>query len=220
MGGSRKILPWLGAAVLAACGGRHPVNGPTPAEAQKPPEHVLNTMILAGQKIPVLPITMVVAAPELANDSAYGQLRSHRTSLLWADTIIGEGLQTHASEVNWILPPELRKVARRSPGIVPDPDQMGQSVMRSPKLDRAPGQLAAGLRGLIAVAGGRNVLIPAALGLARADSTRVRADLSLVLLDGRGNQVLWRAVADGEGTTPAEALAAAVASALPTGVSP
>ncbi|HET8650799.1 MAG TPA: hypothetical protein VFL95_12215, partial [Gemmatimonadales bacterium] len=114
----------------------------------------------------------------------------------------------------------LRKVARRSPGIVPDPDQMGQSVMRSRKLDRAPGQLAAGLRGLIAVAGGRNVLIPAALGLARADSTRVRADLSLVLLDGRGNQVLWRAVADGEGTTPAEALAAAVASALPTGVSP
>lgn len=218
--GGRSILLWCAAAMLAACGGRQPASGPAPAEAQKPPEHVLNTIILAGQKIPVLPITMVVAAPELAADTAYAQLRSHRAALLWADSLISEGLQSHASEVNWILPPELRKVARRSPGIVPDPDQMGQSVMRSPKLERAPGQLAAGLRGLIAVAGGRNVLIPAALGLAQPDSGRVHADLSLVLLDGRANQVLWRAVANGEGATPAEALSAAVASALPAGVSP
>ena len=39
-----------------------------------------------------------------------------RTALLWADSLIGEAFTGLAPEVRWVLPAELRKVARRSPG--------------------------------------------------------------------------------------------------------
>ena len=35
---------------------------------------------------------------------------------LWADSLIGEAFAGRAPEVHWVLPPELRKVARRAPG--------------------------------------------------------------------------------------------------------
>jgi hypothetical protein len=117
--------------------------------------------------------------------------------------------------VRWVLPAELRKVARRSPGIVGDPDQMGQAALRSPKLREIPDPLRSSLRNLMAVVGGRVVMVPASIGFGRQADGLIRADLSLAAADTRSGKVLWRSLAVGSGANPREALAAALAAVLP-----
>lgn len=176
---------------------------------------MLATAGLSGQQVAVLPLTLAVADPSLQSDSVYNHYRGRRSALLRADSLIGEGLQSRAPEVSWVLPRELRKMARRSAGFVSDPDEMGQAVLRSPKLKVVPDPLRSSLRSLMAVVGGRLALVPAALGFGPETDGWIRADLSLVLADARTGKVLWRSVALGRGKTPDEALNAAVASFLP-----
>jgi hypothetical protein len=163
----------------------------------------------------VLPITLVAADPRLQSDSLYGQYKDRRAALHRADSLIADALLSRGPEVHWILPPELRKMARRSAGFVPDPDQMGQAVLRSPKLTVIPDPLRSSLRSLLAVADSRLTLVPAALGFGPEPNGQVRADLSLVLGDARTGKVLWRSLAGGRGATPDEALNSALAAALP-----
>ena len=233
---------WRAAAVVLvlACARGPGGEAPAPAAAQDPvPTRQLGLTAFAGQAIPVLPLTLVAPDPALADDSVYADWRDRTTALRTADTIIGEALMERGPEVQWILPPELRKIARRSPGMVGDPDQLGQAVMRNPKLERLPDNFRQNIRGLVAVAGNRYVLIPAALGFTRAPAAPsassapaapstssaaavpavpavpVRADLSLVLADVRNGVVLWRSAASGTGDTPRAALRAAMAAVLP-----
>jgi hypothetical protein len=179
------------------------------------PTQPLGLTALAGQAIPVLPLTLVAPDPALADDTVYTGWRERVTALRTADTLIGEELTARGPEVQWILPPELRKIARRSPGMVGDPDQLGQAMMRNPRLQRLPDNFRQNIRGLVAVAGNRYVLIPAALGFSRAQDGAVQADLSLVLADVRNGMVLWRSAATGRGDTPRAALRAAMAAVLP-----
>ena len=180
----------------------------------------LATTALAGQRVAILPLTLVATDPALQSDSAlaaaYGD---RRAALLRADSLIGEAFQARGPEVSWVLPRELRKLARRSPGIVTDPDQMGQALLRSERIKEVPDPLRAELRNLMALAGGRMALVPAALGFGREGDRGVRADLSLVLADSRSGKVLWRTLASGSGATPDEALRAALAAVLPAGTS-
>jgi hypothetical protein len=67
----------------------------------------------------------------------------------------------------------------------------------------------------MAVAGGRVVMVPAALGFTREADGRVRAELSLVAADTRSGKVVWRSIALGSGPTPAAALTAALDAVLP-----
>jgi hypothetical protein len=176
---------------------------PVPAEA------------LVGQNVAVMPITLVAADPALQSDTIYAPYRDRQTTLLWADSLIGEAFTGRAPEVRWVLPPELRKVARRSPGIVGDPDQMGQAMLRSPKLKDIPDPLRSSLRNLMAVVGGRAVMVPASLGFGRQADGRIRADLMLVVADTRSGKVLWRSPAVGSGGDPQTALDAALTAVLP-----
>ena len=202
--------------LLLACARGPGGEPPAPAEAQEPvPTQPLGLTPLAGQAIPVLPLTLVAADPTLAEDTVYTSWLDRVTALRRADTIIGDALRVRGPEVQWILPPELRKIARRSPGMVGDPDQLGQAMMRNPRLQRLPDTFRQNIRGLVAVAGNRYVLIPAALGFARAPGGGVQADLSLVLADVRNGVVLWRTAATGQGATPDAALEAAMAAVLP-----
>lgn len=173
------------------------------------------TEALVGQNVAVMPITLVAADPALQSDTIYAPYRDRRTTLSWADSLIGEAFVGRAPEVRWVLPPELRKVARRSPGIVNDPDQMGQAMLRSPKLKDIPDPLRSSLRNLMAVVGGRAVMVPAALGFGRQADGRIRADLTLVVADTRSGKVLWRSQAGGSGTDPQVALDAALTAVLP-----
>ena len=139
------------------------------------------TEALVGQNVALMPITLIAPDPALQSDTVYAPYRDRRTALLWADSLIGDAFTGRAPEVRWVLPAELRKVARRSPGIVGDPDQMGQAALRSPKLREVPDPLRSSLRNLMAVVGGRAVMVPASLGFGRQADGRIRADLSLVV---------------------------------------
>jgi len=157
----------------------------------------------------------VVADPLLQADTAYTVYRDRRAALARADSLVSEGIASRSPEVNWVPPRELRKMARRSAGYLVDPDQMGQAVLRGPKIIVIPDPLRSSLRSLMAVAGGRLALVPAAIGFGPEPDGQIRADLSLVLADSRTGKVVWRSHAHGRGKSPDAALNAALAAVLP-----
>lgn len=190
---------------------------PAPAAAAEPLPAVVtfSTQAFAGKMVGVLPLTLIGADSTLHSSSAYTLYRDRRLALSHADSLIGEALVGRGPEVRWVLPPELRKMARRAAGFVPDPDQMGQAVLRAPKLTVIPDPLRSSMRSLLAIADGRFAFVPAALGFSTESDGRIRADLSLVLADTRTGKVVWRSLALGRGKSPDEALNAALASVLP-----
>ena len=187
----------------------------TPLAAQKVPALPVPTVGLAGQDVALVPLTLVATDPAYQADTLFDAYRDRRATLTWADSVIGDAFVGRAPEVKWILPPALRKIARRSPGIVGDPDQMGQAMLRSTKLKDVPDPLRSSLRNLMAVVGGRVAMVPAALGFTPDTSGRVRAELSLVAADTRSGKIVWRSLALGVGPTPAAALTAALDGILP-----
>jgi hypothetical protein len=217
-----KPIPALIAALLSfscAAGAQQPIPSTPPAPAPGAPAEaqVLPVPIeaLVGQSVALMPVTLIAPDPALAADSVYAPYRDRRAAVLWADSLIGDAFTGRAPEVRWVLPAELRKVARRSPGIVGDVDQMGQASLRSPKIREVPDPLRSSLRNLMAVVGGRLVMVPASIGFGRQADGRIRADLTMVLADTRTGRVLWRSIAGGSGTTPREALDVALAAVLP-----
>lgn len=206
-------LPFL-LVVAIACGGRGAPGGAEPAEAQEPearPVAPLSVMPFTGQKVPVLPMTYLIVPAELAGDSA---VSPRARGLAWADSAFGEFLQTRMPEVTWVLPAELRRVARRAPGMVGDPDKLGQASLRNPRLGTVPDPLRSSLRSLAAITDSRYVLVPTSVTFDGAPGT-VRADASFVLADARTGAVVWRAVPRGEGPTAAAAYEAAVLQIAP-----
>lgn len=185
----------------------------TSAAGQDEPRRTgLYTEALAGQSVAVLPIAHVVRDTAVPTGAWGG---SRQETLAWADSILMDELLAGAPEVNWTSPDDLRRMARRNPGFVPDPDRMGQAMMRNPDLKRVPDPLRASLRNLVSIAGGRLAFIPASLTLSRDEEGAVRATLIAVLADSRLGTVAWRAEAIGAGADATGALRAAVQSFLP-----
>ena len=186
-----------------------------PLAGQESPQPPVPIHSLGGQDVAVLPITLVAIDPAFEGDSLFARYRDHRATLTWADSVIGGALTERAPEVKWVLPPRLRKLARRVAGLVDDPDEMGQAVLRSQRLKEVPDQLQASLRNLTALINGRIVFVPAALGFIKDQGGQVRAELSLVAADARSGRILWRSLPAANGATPAAALAGALAGVLP-----
>jgi len=186
-----------------------------PLAAQRAPALPVPVEGLAGQQVALVPLTLVATDPAAQPDTLFAPLKDRRATLTWADSLIGEAFVGRAPEVNWVLPPALRKIARRSPGIVDDPDQMGQAMLRATRLREVPDPLRSSLRKLMAVVGGRIVMVPAALSFSSDTTGAVRAELSLVAADSRSGKVLWRSGALGIGPTPGLALGAALNGVLP-----
>jgi hypothetical protein len=201
-----------------ACAKAQQETQPAATQPVLPPVKVLPAQALAGKLVGVLPLTLLVADPTLQSDSiVYREYRDRRTGLHRADSLVGDALLGRAPEVHWILPPALRKMARRAAGFVPDPDDMGQAILRAPKLENIPDPLRSNLRSLLAIADGRLALVPAALGFGPEPDGQIRAELTLVLADARTGKVMWRSLALGRGKTPDQALTAALAAVLPFG---
>jgi hypothetical protein len=198
----------LATLVLAAAAPLH-------AQESKYENHQLSVMPLAGQKIAILPITYVVADPAVTADSAWLPWSDRVPALRRADSLVDAELVARSPEINWVLPPELRKISRRAGGMLASPDEMGQAMLRNERLKEVPDNLAAPLRKFVALAGGRMVLVPAALGFSREPDGNWRADLSLVLVDSRRASVVWRSLAVGRGTTPDIAVQRAAAAVFP-----
>lgn len=208
----RRLTPLLLLAVIA-CGNRSNAQN----QGQNPPPAVparaLYTAPLAGEKIAVLPMTMVIAEAPLSSE---GPFIDRVTALRWADSLLKYALENRAPDVSWVFPEELRAMARRAPTVAPDPDKMGQSVMAAPKLTFMPDPLRSYARGLVAIAGGRRLLIPAAANFSHpATGPGVKVELAVVLADARNGTVTWRTLAVGEGATPDAAVNEALRTMLP-----
>ncbi|HJS47644.1 MAG TPA: hypothetical protein VJ773_06640, partial [Gemmatimonadales bacterium] len=189
-----------------------------PAEAQEPAPLVAPLAVtpLAGQKVPVMPLTHLLVPSALAGDSAV----SPRTrGLAWADSAFGELLVARLPEVTWVLPAELRRVARRAPGMVSEPDRMGQAALRNPGLTTVPDPLRSNLRTLAALTDARYILVPASATFDGEPGT-VRAHLVVVMADIRTGAIVWRAAPQGEGASAALAYEAAVLQLVPPEAAP
>jgi len=209
---------------VLACGGKRPVQGPAPVAP-------LPTAGLAGQQVSVLPLTLIAAEEELHWDTS---LADRRAALARADSVIEALLRARAPEVNWLFPDELRRVARRAPGVAPNPDQMGTALLRAENLSVIPDPLRSQLRTLVALAGGgggRYALVPAALVYRRpgapekasgaagaqhaAPLDSATAELSMAMVDVRLGRIEWRTVARGDGDDPWSSLGRAMKSVTP-----
>jgi len=199
--------------LVGACGHK-PAPSATP-QATLP----LPTAALAGQKVVVLPLTLVAAEDSLHWEAT---LADRRGTLNRADSVLGSLLKARAPEVTWVPPDDLRRAAKRAPGIATDPDQMGTALLRAKNMAIVPDPLRTQLRTIAALAGGENgyfALVPAALVYRRphgqADGRTATAELSIVLEDVRTGHVGWRTVATGGGDDPWSALTRAVKNLTP-----
>lgn len=200
------------ALLLAGCGGKSSPPGASPKNDIKlEPVEPLLTAAIAGQSVAVTPITLVIADDSISSVAPFGD---HAATLVWADSIIATALTVRGPEVKWVLPAELRRIARRAPTVAPDPDRMGQSIMRA-KLSDVPDPLRGHLRSMMALVGGRLVLVPAALTFHPEPDGQIRAELALAMADTRNGKVVWRTLAWATGSTPARALSAALDTVLP-----
>jgi hypothetical protein len=205
----------VAALLSAACGASRP-----PEEQQPTPVPTLPlpTAGLAGQRVCLFPLTLIAAEDSLRWEAL---IRDRRPSLSRADSIIAQLFETRAPEVTWVKPHELRATARRAIGIATDPDQMGTSVLRGEKIDVVPDPLRSQLRQLLALAGGRFAVIPAALFYKRRvvgrtpDRLEATAELTMVMVDVRMGRVVWRSVARGMGEDPWGSLTLAVKALTP-----
>jgi len=201
--------------VALACGGSNQYEAPeppSPEELDALTNLPLRSELFAGQDMAVLPITLVVPDSTLV----VGELFQHRDLLLrLADSIIQSKLESRAPEIDWKFPPDLRRTAARSPGAVPDPDRMGQSVMRTPSLEDLPDPFRSNLRTLVGVVGGRLAFVPSALVFSQPEPGVVTARMMAVMADSRTGRVVWRSLAKGEGGDLNRSLSAAMDAILP-----
>jgi hypothetical protein len=214
-------LVWIAACIATGCGHK-PAPQASPAIQPTLP---LPTTGLAGQQVILLPLTLVAAEDSLHWETA---LADRHATLARADSVVGALLQARAPEVTWVLPSEVRRAARRAPGLATDPDQLGTAVLRVERLTVVPDPLRGQVRTLAALSGGgggRHVLFLVALiyrrvhlsppGTPTAVPPTGRAELGLVLADIRTGRIEWRTIARGEGDDPWTTLARAMKTITP-----
>lgn len=202
----RLTVALLAALAVGAC-------GPKTETAPVPePALPLPTAGLAGQPVAVYPLTLLAAEETLGWQDA---LSPRRAALDRADSIMGALLTERSPEVQWVLPPALRRAAARAPGMLADPDRLATALLRGAKLEQIPDPLRSQMRALNGTAADRYAFVPAALVFVRTPEGTGRAELTLVLADVRTGRLGWRTVARGEGADPWAALEAAFKTLTP-----
>jgi hypothetical protein len=153
---------------------------------------------MAGVEVVVYPLTMILGEAALGWD----ELLSPRDSALRvADSLIARALTERTPEVMWVLPEALRRVARRAPGILVDPDRMATATLRH-NLSKAPDPLRSQMRALTGAVGDRLSLVPTSLLFFQEPDGTGRAELMIVLVDVRLGDIWWRSVVRGAGPDP------------------
>lgn len=196
------------AALVIGCGGTaQPVSDVPPQAAPLP------TAAMGGQPVTIYPLTLV------ATDRLLGwgeQVGARADALYRADSLVAAFLTERAPEVTWVLPEDLRRAAKRAPGLLVDPDQMATAVLRSGDSRRLPDPLRSQMRNLTGVAGERYALVPASLVFVPGeDGGSGRAELALVVTDVRTGMIEWRTTAWAEADDPWVALWDALTTLVP-----
>jgi hypothetical protein len=168
---------------------------------------------MGGQPVTIYPLTLV------ATDRLLGwgeQVGARADALYRADSLVAAFLTERAPEVTWVLPEDLRRAAKRAPGLLVDPDQMATAVLRSGDSRRLPDPLRSQMRNLTGVAGERYALVPASLVFVPGeDGGSGRAELALVVTDVRTGMIEWRTTAWAEADDPWVALWDALTTLVP-----
>ena len=182
-----------------------------PTTRQPAPAPALLISAIAGQTVPILPLTYLVVDDSI-HDAA---MPAGRAALVaWADSIVTEEIVARAPEVTWLLGPALRRKVRAAPGMLPEPERFGQAGLRFENVKRLPDPLFSYLRTLVALANGRLVLAPASVRLT-VSAGGVRAETMFVLADARSGTVIWRSLPVAMAPTAAAAIKATVDHILP-----
>lgn len=199
--------------LVAACAGssKKDETKPDPKKPEYPVAEPLATEAMAGQKVCVLPMTLVVSEDSIADQAPFN---NRAKMLAMTDSLIGLALDSRAPSVEWLLPPQVRQIAKRAPGVITDPDRMGQSVLRNLHIQDVPDPLWSNMRALTSIAGGRDVLVPSMLEFFKMPDNQYRAELSLAVADSRTGHIPWRTVATGIGPSAERAITAAMNTVL------
>jgi hypothetical protein len=195
-----------GVLLITSCGGTQSTDEVEPLQAAPLP-----TAGLAGEPVSVYPVTLMLAEDSLGWED-YVQPR--REALDRVDSLIAVLLTERTPEVIWMLPDDLRRAARRAPGMLRNPDQMGTSILRTP-YERIPDPLRSQMRTLSGVVGGTYALVPASLIFYAEADGGGRAELTMAIVDVRLGRTQWRTVASGKGSDPWQATWEALKSLVP-----
>ena len=206
----RRIVLTLAAASVVGCGGRS-----DSAPLVQPETMPLPTGMFAGQKVAVFPVTYVVAEEELGWRDALG---AREERLLRADSLLKEFLLERVPETDWVFPDQLRRAARRNPGMVRDPDRVGAASLRAPGIDKVPAPLISNMRNLVAIVGDRYALVPAAVIFGEPIDTTLEGgmvELTVSVVDVRRGLVRFYGAAYGVADEPWAAFRIALDDFLP-----
>src|SRR5262244_3972766 len=87
-----------------------------PLVAQKKPvTQPIVAAALAGQTVAVLPANLVIVEPTVSDTIA---IRKRPEVFRWVDSMVTESFATRAPDVKWIPAPELRRIYKKSGGLL------------------------------------------------------------------------------------------------------
>jgi hypothetical protein len=199
---------------IAACGRPKP-SSTTPRDVfAAVPVAPLPTASLGGVQVLLLTVGTVQVGDTVNRLPALEARRSALVGTAYA--ALDSALRRDAREVEWMGLEEQLRAAGRNPTLGVRPERFATVYLSDPELEVIPDPLWGQARTLIAVMGGRFVLVPAAVRL-RATGDAVTATYLLVMADARSGRVLWRGRLEGRPAPTAEAaFAAAAATAIAT----
>ena len=147
---------------------------------------------LISQPIVFVPVQSVRGGSAVGWRAAIGDVREYGHALDEEITaaILERGVR------KWTMPSQLASAARRNPTLRLDPYVLAVDRFRDAekKMDEAiPDPLGSQLRGLTMIGDSRYALVPSEVRFQReADSTQVRAVLTLYLVDTRASRIMWK----------------------------
>lgn len=143
---------------------------------------------LRGQQVMVLPVQSVrglAAAPDAEVAFALGEA---------------------SSSVRWVLPPELRDVLARSPGVLVRIDALPVGVFMRTEVNRVGDPLYGDLRRLAALTSADLALIPVEVRVGPPkESGGAAVEIAAALLSARTGRVYWFGIVEGESGVPGDA---------------
>jgi hypothetical protein len=210
----RQCVALVSLVVFTACSHRPPEHA-TPADPFANLETgQIPVTSLAGGAALLLPVGGVVFGDSVA------ALAAQRADVLDRATLVLDSvLRRDAGAVVWQDQDSIRRALRRSPGIgAADPSRLPTGFLLARRVEAVPDPLWSSLRAVAALTGARMAFVPVAVKLDGHEGA-VTATYALALVDVRLGQLVWRARVTGRpAATAAEALVAAAAAAVPSGI--
>ncbi len=190
-------------AALAACGGlllTVLACGPRPTVAAAAPMASAAAALSSLRNLPVLvmPVQRAGTDPALGWASAPGEAELRRQ----ADSLFAGVLGARGLASRWTFGDAVRRLARRNPTYVTDPDRLGVGGLELSAVgSRVAEPLASELRSLVALTEARHVLLPLSVHfapIAGAPAGTGHAVVQLALVDARASQLLWLGPVSGD----------------------